>query len=205
MSVTAVPLQPVKRRYIVWLWIGLALALIGSVAVAWKGTASVVAAKGTNEQFLAWNASQPGVVTTASGLQYRVLREGEGAHPTDADVALFKYVGRLRDGTVFDSNDQGVPAPIKGGTVDGFAEGLKLMNKGAKFRFWIKPELGYKDQERPDPRTGKVLIPANSLLVFDVELLDFIPETVLRQQMQMQQMMRQGGGAGAAMPPAGEP
>jgi len=187
MSVTAVPIQPTPRRLIGALWVSLAVLLAAAVALAWFGTSAAVAQTGTNEQFLAWNARQPGVQTTASGLQYKVLKEGEGAHPTDADVALIKYNGTLRDGTEFDKNDR-FPAPVAQ-MVPGFSEGLKLMQKGGKYRLWIKPELGYGDRD-----TGGA-IPPNSVLVFDVDLLEFIPMAVL-QQMQMQQMM--GGGQGGA-------
>ena len=192
MSVTAVPLQPTPRRYVVLLWIGIVVAVIAAAALAWVSTAGAVAATGTNEQFLAYNASQPGVETTASGLQYRVLEKGEGGqHPTDQDVSLINYTGMLRDGTVFDASKQATPLPVAG-SIPGFSEGLKLMTKGAKYRFWIKPELGYGDHEAGP-------IPPNSLLVFDVELIDFLPQQVI-QQMQMQQMMQ--GGAGA--PPKGQ-
>ena len=186
MSVTAVPIQPTPRRILTMLWIGLAVALAVAIGLAWLGTGAAVAQTGTNEQFLAWNARQPVVQTTASGLQYKVLKEGEGAHPTDADVTLINYKGTLRDGTVFDQN-QRAPLPVSQ-VVPGFSEGLKLMQKGGKYRLWIKPELGYGDRD-----TGGA-IPPNSVLVFDVELLEFIPMAVL-QQMQMQQMM---GGQGAA-------
>jgi FKBP-type peptidyl-prolyl cis-trans isomerase len=185
MSVTAVPIQPTPRRVLAMLWVGLAVVLAAAVALAWFGTAAAVAQTGTNDQFLAWNARQPGVQTTASGLQYKVLKAGGGNHPTDADVALIKYKGTLRDGTVFDQNER-APLPVAQ-VVPGFSEGLKLMQKGGKYRLWIKPELGYGEREAGP-------IPANSVLVFDVELLDFIPMAVL-QQMQMQQMM---GGQGAA-------
>lgn len=182
MSVTAVPIKPTSRRVLVMLWGGLALALLAAVALAWAGTARAVAQSGTNEQFLEWNAQQAGVVTTASGLQYKVLEAGEGGKPTDADVALISYKGTLRDGTVFDENNR-APLPVAQ-VVPGFSEGLKQMQKGGKYRLWIKPELGYGERQ-----TGP--IPANSLLVFDVELIEFLPMAVL-QQMQMQQMMGQG-------------
>lgn len=185
-TVTAVPLRPVKRSYLVWLWIGIALAVVSAVALARQG-----------EDFLARNARASGVVTTASGLQYKVLEKGKGGpHPTDADVALVNYEGKLLDGTTFDKSQQPTPMPVTG-VVPGFSEALKLMPKGAKYRFWIKPSLGYGDKA-----TGP--IPANSTLVFDVDLLDFLPEAYVR-QMQQQQMMMQGGGApgapGASAPP----
>ena len=139
------------------------------------------------------------VVETKSGLQYKILTAGKGgAKPTDADVALVMYEGKLTDGTVFDKSQQ--PTPMKvSEVVPGFSEAMKLMPKGAKYRFWIKPSLGYGEKAAGP-------IPANSVLVFDVELLDFIPESVLR-QMQQQQMMQQGGALppGAGAPPAGVP
>jgi len=190
MSVTAVPLQPTRRSNLVLLWVGIVAAIIVAVLLAFHGTAAVVAAKGTNDQFLAWNASQAGVKTTADGLEYRVLKAGEGTdHPTDDDVALINYVGKLRDGSTFDASKQPTPLPVAG-SIKGFSEGLKLMTKGAKYRFWVKPDLGYGEH-------GAGPIPPNSVLVFDVDLVDFLPQSVLQQQMQMMQM-QQGGMPGAA-------
>ena len=191
-NVTAVPIPPTSRRVLGMIWAGIAVALVAAIALAWLGTGAAVAQTGTNDQFLAWNARQPGVQTTASGLQYQVLKAGTGAHPTDADVTLIKYKGTLRDGTVFDQNER-APLPVAQ-VVPGFSEGLKLMQKGGKYRLWIKPELGYGDRD-----TGGT-IPPNSVLVFDVDLLEFIPMAVL-QQMQMQQMM--GGQGGAPGAPGG--
>ena len=199
MSVTAVPLQPTRRSYVVLLWLGIVVAIVAAVLLAFQGTAAVVAAKGSNDQFLAWNAKQPGVKTTDDGLEYRVLKAGEGTdHPTDDDVALINYVGKLRDGSTFDASKQPTPLPVAG-SIKGFSEGLKLMTKGAKYRFWIKPDLGYGDH-------GAGPIPPGSVLVFDVELVDFLPQSVLQQQMQMMQMQQQGGmpgGAQGGAPPPG--
>lgn len=187
MSVTAVPIAPTPRRVLVMLWGGLAVALLAALALAWVGTGKAIAQTGSNEQFLEWNARQNGVQTTASGLQYKVIEAGEGGRPTDADVALIGYKGTLRDGTVFDQNER-APLPVAQ-VVPGFSEGLKLMQKGGKYRLWIKPELGYGARDAGP-------IPPNSLLVFDVELIEFLPMAVL-QQMQMQQMMGQGAPGGA--------
>jgi len=193
MSVTAVPLQPTRRSYVVLLWLGIVVAVAIAVWLAFHGTSAARAKVGTNEQFLAWNAGQPGVRTTASGLEYKVLTPGKGDdHPTDQDIALINYSGSLRDGTVFDASKQPTPLPVAG-SIKGFSEGLKLMSKGAKYRFWIKPDLAY-GAHSPDPRT----IPDDSLLVFDVELIDFLPQSVVQQQMMMQQMMQGGGGAPGA-------
>lgn len=173
-TVTAVPLQPVKRAYLVWLWIGLALALVAGVALA--------------------KAGDPGILTTPSGLRYKVVKAGTGPHPSDTDVALVKYVGKLPDGSIFDKSDQPVPLPVKG-VVPGFSEGLKLMSKGGTYRLWIKPDLGYG-------AAGAGPIPPNSTLQFDVQLIEFMDEATLRQQMMQQQMM-QGGMPGGAPGPGG--
>lgn len=190
-TITAVPLQPTKRSFLVYLWIGILVAILAAGWLANRGTAEVVALKGSNAQFLSWNKSRPGVVETASGLQYKVLKAGEGPRPTQADLAGVMYVGRLRDGTVFDASQQPVPFPLSGGAVPGFLEALKLMPKDAKYRVWIKPELAYGERS-PDPAK----IPNGSVLIFDIDMLGFMPEAVYRQQMmqqQMQQQMPQGG------------
>ena len=177
-NVTAVPIAPVKRGYLVWLIAGIVIALIAAAALAFQG-----------DDFLTKNARATGVVTTASGLQYKVLTAGQGAKPSDSDVALVNYEGKLLDGSTFDKSQQPTPMPVAG-VVPGFSEGLKLMPKGAKYRFWIKPSLGYGAE-------AKGPIPANSTLAFDVELIDFLPESVVR-QLQMQQMGGAPGGAGGA-------
>nr|WP_326525096.1 FKBP-type peptidyl-prolyl cis-trans isomerase [Sphingomonas sp.] len=113
--------------------------------------------------FLAKNRHAEGVRETASGLQYKVLMAGAGARPTDADVAVVTYRGTLVDGTAFDESRRPVPMPVAG-VIPGFAEGLKLMQTGARYRLWIGPDLGYGSRA-----TGP--IPAHSVLVFDVDLV----------------------------------
>lgn len=195
-NVTAVPIQPIKRSIVVWIVLGVIAAAALGLWLAFAGTGRVIADKGTNEQFLAYNARQSGVVTTKSGLQYKELEKGEGnAKPTDADVTLVEYTGKLRDGREFDASQRPTPMPVAG-VVPGFSEGLKVMTKGSKYRFWIKPELGY-GANTPDPNR----LPPNSVLVFDVKLIDFLPAAVV-QQMQQQQSM---GGAGGLPPGVGGP
>lgn len=187
-TVTAVPLRPIKRSYLVYLWVGILLACIGAFALARQG-----------DDFMTRNARAKGVMTTPSGLQYKVLEPGApgAAKPTDTDVVLVTYEGKLLDGKTFDKSEQPTPFPVTA-VVPGFSEGLKLMPKGSTYRFWIKPTLGYGAE-------AKGPIPANSTLVFDVKLIDFLPESVLR-QMQQQQMMMQGGMPGAGgMPPGAMP
>jgi FKBP-type peptidyl-prolyl cis-trans isomerase FklB len=118
-------------------------------------------------EFLARNGKAKGVVTTASGLQYTVVRAGDtkaaAAKPTDR--VIIKYQGALADGTVFDSSyERGQPASFQvAGVIKGLQEGLALMRPGAKWRLFIPPELAYGDQPAGS-------IPPASLLVFDVEL-----------------------------------
>jgi hypothetical protein len=199
-SVTAVPIAPVKRRIIVYLAIGVLLALAAAAALAWQAPVD----------FLTRNARAEGVVTTASGLQYKVLTAGQGPAPTDTDVALVNYVGKLPDGSTFDQSQQPTPMPVSG-VVPGFSEAMKLMPKGAKHRIWIKPELGY-GAPRPEgapPLDGKAAELAVQVLTFDVEMVDFLPEAVVRQMQaqQMQQMQGAGGMPGGApgAPAPGQP
>ena len=193
MSVTSVPIRPIKKGSLTKLWIGLTLILAAAAALAFAGTHEAVTTGASNEDFLADNASEDGVVTTASGLQYKVLKPGEGPSPTATDTALVKYAGTTRDGNVFDENEQ-TPMPV-GGVVPGFSEALQLMQKGGEYRIWIPSELGYGEQS-PGPE-----LPANSVLIFDVTLLDFISA----EQMQALQQQMQQQGAGPGGPPSGLP
>lgn len=207
MSVTAVPLQPVKRSYKVWLWLGILAAVALAFALAWWGTRGAVARHlpdSAYEQFLAMNKRQPGVKTTASGLQYTVLKSGTGGGPKEGDIALIGFEGRLRDGSIFQPKQASQGWRVGEG-IPGFAEGLKLMNKGATYRFWLPPALGYGKTPPPDSR-----IPADAVLVFDVEMLDFISEAEIRemqmrQMMQQQMMQQQQGGAPGGPAPEGAP
>ncbi|MEP2101591.1 MAG: FKBP-type peptidyl-prolyl cis-trans isomerase [Parasphingorhabdus sp.] len=193
MSVTTVPIRPIKKGSLTKLWIGLALVLAVAGALAYAGTQNAVTTGASNAQFLASNADNDGVITTTSGLQYQVLKPGEGASPTATDTALVKYKGTTRDGNVFDENEQ-TPMPV-GGVVPGFSEALQLMQKGGEYRIWIPSELGYGEQS-PGPE-----LPANSVLIFDVTLLDFI--SAEQMQALQQQMQQQGGMPGG--PPPGIP
>jgi hypothetical protein len=185
MSITAVPLRPIAKGSLTRLWIGIAVVALAAGGLAWAGQQGVAHTPAT---FLISNAGEDGVQTTASGLQYKVIEPGSGPNPTTADVALVGYKGTLLDGTTFDENEQ-TAMPIDG-VVPGFSEGLQLMKKGGKYRFWIPPQLGYGDQV-----TGP--IPAGSILIFDVTLHDFKSKADI---MRMQQMMQQQGGGAPPMP-----
>nr|MBF0685842.1 FKBP-type peptidyl-prolyl cis-trans isomerase [Pseudomonas sp.] len=119
------------------------------------------------EKFLEDNAKREGVKTTESGLQYEVIKQADGAQPTANDVVTVHYEGSLVDGTVFDSSiKRGSPIDLPvGGVIPGWVEGLQLMHVGEKYKLYIPSELAYGEQS-PSP-----LIPANSVLVFELELL----------------------------------
>lgn len=124
--------------------------------------------KAAGEAFLAANKSAEGVVTTASGLQYKVITEGTGAVPGDSDVVKVHYTGTLLDGTKFDSSvDRGEPLefPINA-VIPGWTEMLKLMKVGGKVTAWIPSDLAY------GPRGRGAQIPGNSMLIFEMELID---------------------------------
>jgi FKBP-type peptidyl-prolyl cis-trans isomerase FklB len=120
--------------------------------------------------FLAENKTKPGVITTASGLQYIVLKEGTGPKPTAADKVKCDYEGKLLDGTVFDSSiKHGKPIEFNvGGVIKGWTEALQLMNTGSKYRLFIPSDLAYGDQP-----AGADIKPG-STLIFDVELIEIV-------------------------------
>ena len=123
--------------------------------------------------FLEKNRTQPGVVTTASGLQYRVVRAGPEDRPTakEGDEVKVHYEGKLLNGRVFDSSyEQGTPAVFTvGQLVEGWNEALQLMRPGDELQLWVPPELGYGEEGAGGE------IPPNSVLVFRMELLDVLP------------------------------
>ncbi|WP_299007119.1 FKBP-type peptidyl-prolyl cis-trans isomerase [uncultured Tenacibaculum sp.] len=124
--------------------------------------------KKAGEEFLAENKTKDGVQTTESGLQYIVLKEGEGDAPTASSRVKVHYHGTLTDGTVFDSSvERGEPSEFGvGQVIKGWTEGLQLMKPGAKYKFFIPQDLAYGAQQR-----GQHIKPF-SALVFEVELLE---------------------------------
>src|SRR5438105_5794059 len=123
--------------------------------------------QGDSDKFLTENKSREGVKTTTSGLQYKVLKEGTGAQPKASDTVTVNYRGTLLDGTEFDSSyKRGQPATFPvGGVIKGWTEALQLMKVGSKFQLFIPANLAYGEQGRPE-------IPPNSVLIFEVELMD---------------------------------
>jgi FKBP-type peptidyl-prolyl cis-trans isomerase len=118
-------------------------------------------------KFLADNKAKDGVKTTASGLEYKVLKEGNGGQPKSSDNVTVNYRGTLLDGTEFDSSyKRGEPLTFPvAGVIKGWTEALQLMKVGSKYQLFIPPNLAY-GPESPSPS-----IPPNSLLIFEVELM----------------------------------
>ncbi len=119
------------------------------------------------KKFLEENAKKEGIQTTASGLQYEVLREGTGKKPGAVSTVEVHYEGRLIDGKIFDSSYQRketISFPLNR-VIPGWTEGLQLMSTGAKYRLYIPSELGY------GARGAGGDIPPNAALIFDVELI----------------------------------
>lgn len=120
----------------------------------------------TSEAFLATNKTADGVLTTESGLQYKVLTQGDGAKPTAESTVQVNYEGKLINGTVFDSSfERGTPIEFPlNGVIKGWTEGLQLMQEGSRFEFYIPSDLAYGLNAPPN-------IGPNQALIFKVELI----------------------------------
>lgn len=129
--------------------------------------ASLEKNKADGAAFLKENAKSKAIYTTKSGLQYKIVKKGEGKKPTVNSTVKVNYTGTLIDGKKFDSSyDRGMPAEFPvGAVIPGWTEGLQLMNEGAKYIFYIPYNLAYGEQMAGD-------IPPGSTLVFEVELLE---------------------------------
>ena len=196
MSVTTVPIQPLKKGSIAKFWIGISAVILAGGALAYWGTSSIRSEYAGDDAFFADNADEKGVVTTKSGLQILTIRNGEGKSPTDADITLIKYKGTLRDGTVFDENER-APLPVAG-VVPGFSEALKKMQVGGQYKIWIPGKLGYGENPPANPQTGQPAFEPNATLIFDVELLDFRSRAeVEAMQKEAEAAQKKQGGAGS--------
>ena len=192
-EITRVPLRPIAKGSLAKLWIGVI------VAVALAG-------------LLAWSLAPKGVEVT-------VLEAGSGPSPSAGDVIFVNYTGKLEDGTVFDQSQplplppqaqglfpEGNPLPLDN-MIPGFVEGATKMQKGGKYQLRIPANMAYGDEEKTNPQTGEVVIPANSDLIFDVDMIDFMTRAEFERRVQViTQMMQQQGGMmgpadGAAPPP----
>ena len=135
-----------------------------------KGEEKVKDVKAEGENFLAENAKKEGVVTLPSGLQYQVLKEGNGKSPKATDQVKCHYEGTLINGKIFDSSyrrNEPATFPLNG-VIAGWTEGLQLMKEGAKYRFFIPFNLAY------GTRGAGQDIPPYAALIFDVELIEVI-------------------------------
>lgn len=185
-----VPLQPIAKGSLTKLWLGVIIAVLLGAGLAW--------------------AAMP------KGVGVQTLAEGTGPSPTKDDVIFVNYVGTLTDGTEFDRS-RDVPLPVEGlfpkgsplplgRMIPGFAEGAVKMKKGGKYKLLIPADKGYGAEGQKDEQ-GNDVIPPNSDLVFEVELVDFMSEAdfqrriqTLQQVMQMQQGQGAPGGAPGAVP-----
>ena len=194
-EVTRVPLRPIEKGSLAKLWIGVAIAVLLGAGLAW--------------------AAMP------KGLNVETLVEGSGPSPQVGDVAFVRYVGKLAStGEIFDESQdipipvqglfpQGTPFPVEeGATIPGFFQGLQQMQKGGKYELYIPADQGYGAEEKSNPQTGEVVIPANSDLIFEVELVDFLSKDTFDRNLQILQQSlggAMGGPPGAAPPGEGAP
>jgi FKBP-type peptidyl-prolyl cis-trans isomerase FkpA len=179
MSVTAVPLQPLGKGTIAKLWIGLLVVVLLGIGLAWIGT------------------SGQQIITTESGLRYRVIEAGEGPTVTPADLVGLDLEGRLPDGTVFASSAQsGQPTVVSAdGLIPGMREAVLMMREGGIYQLWLPANLGYGAS--PPPGSP---IPPNAELEFRVRVIG-----ILEGMAAMQSMMGPGGPGGGPGGPGGAP
>lgn len=183
-EITRVPLQPIAKGALTKLWLGVAAAALAAGGLAWY--------------------------TLPPSVELEVRKAGTGASPTKDDVVFIKYVGKLADGTVFDkSPDQPSPLPglipegvpnLANGFVEGFNEGILKMQRGGKYTLSIPAAKAYG--ATPPPESP---IPANADLVFEVELVDFMPRAEAEQRFQMFQQLAQQAQQKAAGGKGGQP
>jgi FKBP-type peptidyl-prolyl cis-trans isomerase FkpA len=170
-----VPLQPIAKGALIKLWVGVIVALLVAFGVA--------------------HATR---VVQFSEVKVIAIKDGQGPSPTTSDVALINYVGKLTNGKVFDHGDR-TPMPLDG-VIPGFSQGLQKMKAGGTYRLEIPAALAYGAEAKRDA-SGQEVIPANSDLVFEVQLLGSMPAAQFQQMMMAQQMHQQAGqGAPGAMP-----
>lgn len=176
-EVTRVPLQPIQKGSVTKLWL-LLLALFAAAAA------------------LAW-------VAMPTTTRVETLAEGVGGNPVEGQYIVINYKGSLKDGTVFDQG-QSVPMQL-GGTIPGFDRALRQSRQGGKYRIEIPAAEGYGDQERRNPMTGEVAIPANSDLVFEVEVLQFMSDADFQRFIEQQRILMQQQMEAAGVAPGGAP
>ncbi|MEL6529604.1 MAG: FKBP-type peptidyl-prolyl cis-trans isomerase [Pseudomonadota bacterium] len=190
-EVTRVPIQPIAKGSLTKLWLGVIVAVLLGAGLAWAALPKT--------------------------FSIETIAAGEGDMPQIGDMAFVRYTGKLAaTGEVFDEY-QDIPLPIpdifpkgspfpveEGATIPGFFKGLQQMQKGGKYNLYIPAEDGYGAEERADPQTGEVRIPANSDLIFEVELVDFMSREEFDRNLSiLQQAMQQQGPGGLGGPGAG--
>ena len=170
MSVTAVPIRPLRRGAVLKLWLGLLVLALAAAALAWFGT------RGQQRE------------TLASGVQIQVIEEGEGNPVTPADLVALRYRLTKSDGTFIQDSDQtGQPfVTSTQGIFPGFAEALQRMRAGGRYRIWLPPGQHVTGPAQPGAPFG-----AQDTLVFRIEVLQIAPGMAA-----MQQMMGGPGGPG---------
>jgi FKBP-type peptidyl-prolyl cis-trans isomerase FkpA len=176
-EITRVPLQPIAKGALTKLWLGVAAAALAAGGLAYA--------------------------TMPRGIDVETIKAGAGASPTIADVVQINYKGSLKTGKVFDQGERAV-FPVEG-VIPGFTQALVKMQKGGKYKVEIPAALAYGAQEQRNPQTGTVEIPANSDLVFEIELLDFKSRAEIEAQMRMMQQLQQMQGGAAGGPPGRAP
>lgn len=183
-EITRVPLQPIAKGSLSRLWLGVAAGLLAAGGIGW--------------------AAMPVLVDV------KTIMPGEGPMPTPDQVVMVNYVGKLANGKVFDQG-QRVPMDLQT-MIPGFQQGLVQMRPGGKYSLHIPASLAYGDQDRRNPATGEVVIPRNSDLDFEVEVMGAMSQAEYQQFMQFQQMMQMqqmqggpGGHDGPPMPGPGHP
>src|SRR5690606_40201642 len=190
-EVTRVPLKPISRGSLVMLFAGILIGLLIAAAFAW--------------------------FTAPKGVSVEEVRAGTGDSPTASDVVFVHYTGKLEDGTVFDQS-QPLPLPVEGilpeGTplplenmVPGFREAALQMQRGGKYTVEIPADKAYGAEGRMNPQTGEG-VPPNADLIFEIELVDFMPMAEVDRRFQtLQQMMaqQQAPAAGADGAPVPQP
>ena len=182
-EITRVPLQPVAKGVLTKLWLGVLFVALCSAGLVW--------------------ASLPKSVDVTT------VRAGSGRTPTKDDLVFVKYVGKLANGKEFDRSPNEPVFPIPGilpdgvpfqldGTIPGFAEGLSKVQQGGKYRLHIPAAKAYGAEDKRNPQTGEIDIPANSDLDFEIEVMGIMPRAEAQQRAQQAQaMMQQTPGAGA--------
>lgn len=188
-EITRVPIQPIAKGSLTKLWLGVLVAVLLGAGLAW--------------------AAVP------KGVDVDVVAEGTGPSPAKDDVIFVRYTGKLTDGTIFDQSQdvalpiegllpQGSPLPL-GRMIPGFAEGAVQMKKGGKYTLFIPADKGYGAEGQKDQQ-GNDVIPPNSDLIFEVELIDFMSEADFQRRLQvLQQAMQMQQGQGAGPQPPSEP